>query len=108
MTFDRKIIVGIEDIKSISLECNNCKVRLTFPPDKILKIPSSCPSPSCNVDWLPSLSYGANEPKVPIQMKLVSAIVGTLNRAKENQVERPNDVAGFRVLLEFDEPNPRI
>jgi hypothetical protein len=106
MTFDRKIVVGIEDIESISLECNKCKVRLTFSPDEIKQIPSNCPNPSCNVEWLPPLSYGSHEPKVPVQMKLVHSIVGVRHRLKENKVEKPNDVAGYRILLEFKEPKP--
>ena len=98
MTSEKLIIAGIEDIKSISLECNSCNVRLTFSPDKIIQIPSNCPSPNCHIEWLPALLSGANEPRVPLQMKLISAIVGTRLRAKENQIERPADVAGFHEI----------
>jgi hypothetical protein len=104
MTLDRKIILGIEDIKAISLECKKCQVRLTFNPDVAVNIPPHCPNLQCNADWLPNIAYGSHEPKDPVQLKLVRAIIATRMLDKASETERPNDTAGYRVLLEFDEP----
>jgi hypothetical protein len=108
MTFDRKIIVGIEDIKSVTLECSHCQVRMTFSPDSV-SIPNNCPNPSCNKIWVSPQFPHANpfpttESKTPVQIKLIQAIAGVRHRSEENKIERPKEPIGFRILLEFEEP----
>ena len=43
VTFERKIVVGLEEIRAISFECHKCKSRLTVSPDDLRDIPAACP-----------------------------------------------------------------
>jgi hypothetical protein len=105
MTSESRMIVGVEDIKALSLECNKCSVRLTYTPDTIGQIPYACPNPNCGTEWRPQeFPYSATEPAMPLQLKLLHAIAGIRRRHAENKIEQPNQKLGFRVLLEFDEP----
>jgi len=105
MTFDRKIIVGIEDVKSVSLECNHCGVRITFAPDSI-SAPCNCPNPGCNKFWAPpahsTKAVGYSE-SGPAQIRLLNAIPDVLKIIKERNLEHPTDPIGFHILLEFDD-----
>ena len=49
VTFERKIVVGLEEIRAITFECHQCKSRLTVSPDDIRDIPTACPH--CNFSW---------------------------------------------------------
>jgi hypothetical protein len=109
MTSENRFIVGIEDIKAMSLECNKCKARLTYSLDdaavvpQVPRVPPNCPNPSCNVEWYSNdMGYNSTERKYPVLLKLVAAITEIRHRQKESEVERANQL-GFRVLFEFDE-----
>jgi hypothetical protein len=106
MTFERKIVVGIEDVKSLSLECNKCKTKVTHSPEEIA-IPNQCPNPACNARWMPLRGSGQNETLLPARFKLVNAIKEIRKRARENSVEGLGEIVGFRILLEFDESDAR-
>jgi hypothetical protein len=41
MTVERKIIVGLEDIKAISFQCDACQYRVTMSPDEVKEIPKT-------------------------------------------------------------------
>ena len=94
VTFERKIVVGLEEIRAISFECHQCKSRLTVSPDDIRDIPTACPH--CNFSWrLPEdaqLGPVASPPK--------TFAFGI----KELKIRFRADVIGFKILLEFDEP----
>jgi hypothetical protein len=49
VTFERKIVVGLQEIRAISFECHKCKSRLTVSPDDIRDIPACCPH--SNFPW---------------------------------------------------------
>jgi hypothetical protein len=49
MTFEHKIVVGVDDIKAVIVECK-CGIRVSFPPDKV-SIPENCPAPDCGIAW---------------------------------------------------------
>jgi len=105
MTFENRRIVGIEDIKALSVECNNCKVRLTYSPDEAVKIPPNCPNQSCNVEWHTLDMYAGNETKRPVLLKLMASIMEIRHRLLNSDAEKPQQQVGFRLLLEFDETN---
>ena len=107
MTFEHHIVVGIEDIKYLSLECNKCKVRLTYSPDDIREIPMQCPNPGCRSEWQKTIASTVNERAVPMHVKLLNVICAIRKRNQENAVEQPNGVNGFRILLEFEKPSER-
>ena len=94
MTFERKIVVGLEDIASISLECNKCKGRVTFGPESKIRIPLSC---SCGHPWMAESKSPFTSLDSPFAICLTTIeVIRTLIR---------NGAGGFRVLLEFQEPH---
>ncbi len=95
MTFERKIVVGLEEIRAITFECHQCKSRLTVSPDDIRDIPIACPH--CNFSWrLPEdPSRGAE----PAHRRKILRL-----EFKELKIRFGADVIGFKILLEFDEP----
>jgi hypothetical protein len=49
MTFERTIVVGLEDIQAVSFECHKCQSRITILPDKLRDIPEKCHN--CGEAW---------------------------------------------------------
>ena len=102
MTLSRKIIVSVEDIRSVILECALCKTRVSNVPGEI-DFPPNCPNPSCLAEWLPLQGSGKNEAVLPPPVRLVRAIQSILKNQNSNAVKLPSAVPGFTVLLEFDD-----
>lgn len=95
MTVERKIVVGLEDIKAISLECKTCHARLTVTPEKI-SVPKACKS--CNIDWFPcGMASNHVTTSAPAPMVLANAIQRMRTLTEESAI-------GFILLLEFEEP----
>jgi hypothetical protein len=95
MTVERRIVVGLEDIQVITLECLGCFSRLSLPPDQSRQIPTQCPS--CNKDWLPlqpSANIGYGSP--PLNFTTSIQRIRNLHKEGVN--------LGFRILLEFRKP----
>ena len=110
MTFDKTIVVGIEDIKSISLECTKCRVRMVISPDDVGVVPCECPNQTCRNEWAPpqyprANPYAPAESKIPVQVKLIQAIAGLRMKVGNDKVEQPGKPIGFRIFLEFADPN---
>jgi hypothetical protein len=97
VTFERKIVVGLEEIRAISFECHKCKSRLTVSPDDIRDIPASCPH--CNFSWRQPIDPEAGPVSPPRNFA-----VGI----KEIRIRFGADVIGFKILLEFDEPRDHV
>ena len=94
VTFERKIVVGLEEIRAITFECHQCKSRLTVSPDDIRDIPTACPH--CNFSWrLPEDPQAASVGSPPKNFAF---------GIKELKIRFGADVIGFKILLEFDEP----
>jgi hypothetical protein len=93
MTFERKIVVGLEDIDSISLECRECKRRITFSPDNPLKSPNTC---GCGHPWIPEDALSLSAPDSPfVRFFEALQVIRTLTNTKSY---------GVRILLEYKEP----
>jgi hypothetical protein len=94
VTFEHKIVVGLDDIKAVSFECNQCHTRVTMSPDKIV-VPHKCPNPQCDNVWIwgdPKNFQSVTSP----HMNFVNAI-GQIRKQLEE-----NGGGGFKVLLEFE------
>jgi hypothetical protein len=107
MTLNRRLVVSMEDIKSVVLECLHCGVRMTFSPDAITA-PCNCPNPTCNKFWASphypnAVGFGMRS--TPAQIKFLEAVQAVRQRDKEQKMERPNDPIGFCILMEFEEPS---
>lgn len=92
MTFERKIVVELGDIDSISLECVECKRRFTFHPDNPIKSPDVC---SCGHPWIPkdALPLGASD----------SPFVRFFDAVKVIRTLVRNKSYGVKILLEYKE-----
>ena len=100
MTSEKRILVGFEDIKAVSLECKKCNVRFTYAPSQILRVPETCPNPNCNSVWSPKPTRGFTDTERPISVRFLDDMLNVL--IEEQKQLGPN---GFRILLEFDEAN---
>jgi hypothetical protein len=89
MSAERRIIFGLEDIRAVTLACYACESRLSFSPDKPVKIPQHC---NCGQRWV----IGDVPTNSPVR-KFIDSLYAARNTIKP-------ETAGFRLLLEFDEP----
>lgn len=96
MTFERRIVVGLEDIVAVTFECANkqCHSRLTISPDKLTDLPQRCPR--CSQQWIPPdpSTYSAVDAPFSNFLRGITDI---------RTVVRTNPI-GVRILLEFEEP----
>jgi hypothetical protein len=98
MTFERRMIAGIEDIKAVVFQCGDkkCKVRTTVPVDALREVPRACPS--CNLPWNQDATVQHVNTSAGAPVALVQAIVTMRVLQREGKEEN------FKILFEFDEP----
>jgi len=92
MTFEHKLLVGLEEIRALVLECTHkdCHARAVFAPDN-LSLPTACPH-GHSWDWeLPRETFAGSP---------ILAWVRLLGRLRDPL----NQNRGFKILMEFDEP----
>ena len=98
MTSERRLLFGFDDIRAVTLECKNCRTRLTMAPDKI--VPDQlliCPQ--CRATWIPAgMRVGRND-GFPVYQFL-----GLLGELIENAKPGADTRVGVRVLFEVNEP----
>ncbi|MHB8411148.1 MAG: hypothetical protein ACYDDI_04285 [Candidatus Acidiferrales bacterium] len=99
MTFEHKIMVGLDDIKSISYQCNDCGARLTFSPDKIHNPPEFCYQ--CSKKW-----WNGENPQPGFIGK--SAFLKLLEAIKDIRTLYKENAVGFKIILEFDAPKSSV
>jgi hypothetical protein len=91
MTVERKVTVGLGDIKAVIFECRTCHTRVSIPGEDV-KIPHACP---CGKQWTPDYMESASTLKNPYAKFCIA-----LNQCRTLQAnETP-----FTILLEFDAP----
>jgi hypothetical protein len=99
MTIERKIIIGLEDIKAVIFACHSCLSRVSVPPQvgSHMRIPTECPQ--CRAKWslLDPVKYGDH-----VATPYVNFVM-SLQRLRAFTKET-TDATGFTVLLEFQEP----
>jgi hypothetical protein len=95
MTFEHKIVVGLDDVRAVTFECCQCQARLTVSPDK-LQVPRRCQQ--CDAPWIigTPMHVGSS----------TSSYVNFANAIGEIR-EQLSKGAPFKLLLEFDAPIPR-
>ena len=91
MTIERKLVVSLGDIKSVSFQCNDCLYRVTISPEQIGGIPNACAN---GHRWL----HGEH------QVAQRQPLVKFLEALVELRTLMANKVLGFQILLELDEP----
>ena len=100
MTIERKIVVGLDDIKAVSFECKKCDTRLTIIPGDIKEIPQRCPKPNCSSEWHISAGIIIEQKKTTVFEDLVLSLE-TIRTLMKNQ---SSPERGFRILFEFEHP----
>jgi hypothetical protein len=96
MTIERKVIVGVEDVKAVIFECKGCKARVTISPDGA-RIPQRCPN--CQEQWLSS-----SVSTTSTSLSAYVAFLESLGKMREKALETNGEWPKFRILFEFDEP----
>jgi len=91
MTIERRLIVGLGDIKSVSYQCNECSFRVTMSPDHFGEIPHGCPS---GHRWI----QGERQISQSSPILKFAETLGALRTLSANKA------LGFQIFLEFDEP----
>ncbi|MGI9103576.1 MAG: hypothetical protein ACR2IF_14150 [Terriglobales bacterium] len=92
MTFENKIVVGLEDIKAVIFECRKCQTRVSVKPDEV-RVPYKCPNPTCGQQWQPDYDEHVPAHKSPY-LKFCTAL---------SQCRAPqHNGAPFNILLEFE------
>jgi len=94
MTFDRKIVVSLDEISAVVFECNQCKARVVVQPERVTLPPTFCPN---GHGWNWNVASEHSEVAAP-----AGAWVLSLNRLR---LPDASQRYGFRVLLEFKEPS---
>jgi DNA-directed RNA polymerase subunit RPC12/RpoP len=99
MVIEHRIIVGLDDVKAISLKCLKCHTKVTFEADSKVDVPLSCGH--CGNPWRSEQAQRgawASDSAVLSFVQVIPTIRAFL-------AER---VHGFNVLLEFEEPKDKI
>lgn len=103
MTFEHKLLVSLGEIKAVVFECTRasglsagereCKSRIVVPPDDISSLPLACPRNHA-WDWnVPTENAG-----------FISALPQLIDALKKLRMSGRESQSGFRIFLEFDEP----
>jgi len=95
MTVEHNIVVGLEDITAIILECKNgaCAKRISYQPSAGIDIPLQC---TCGRTWLAPAIIHARETDSPL--------FNFVNLIAPIRVLSENKQIGFKILLQFSEP----
>lgn len=100
MTVEHRYVVGLGDIRAVTLECKTktCRARVTVSTDKIETLligDRNCPA--CGCRWF--------SPSTAIVENRTMGVVKFLAALKAAQESEHEDAVGARVLLEFNEPS---
>jgi hypothetical protein len=97
MTIERKLVIALDDIKALVFECIMCLSRVSVPPRAgNVQIPRECPQ--CHRKW--SLLDLSQYEHVASPFVNFTTSVQQLQSFPKEVI----DMAGFRVLLEIEEP----
>jgi hypothetical protein len=98
MTFERKIVVGLDELRAVTFECVNptCKARTTIHVDGLRSIPDGCNA--CNAIWNPKILNDYVQTSGPAEAALINSIVRVRTLIQEKRCP-------VRILLEFNEPD---
>jgi hypothetical protein len=99
MTVEHILVVGLDDIRAVTIECK-CGTRVSLQPDN-LHIPEKCPATGCDTIWIKGKSFGLSSEHdewTSAQLTFVEAL-GNI-RSKPQNGKPTNGV--FKIFLEYD------
>lgn len=79
MTIETRIIVGLNDILSVQLECAKCRAKVVRSPDVTLTLPHACGQ--CGATWRPGPEEFGEDPMAVRLVRLISALRQSNDRA---------------------------
>lgn len=95
MTVERRIVAGIDDIRSVVFQCSSCKTSITIPADSLREVPRQCSS--CNAVWWRGDELATHvSTSGPAAVAFIQAIrtLAIMMREKKD---------AFRIFLELEE-----
>lgn len=99
MTYERKITVGLDDIKALTFECKKCKARVSLSPDVMTEVPHKCPQLFCQHPWRPpDITPGYHG---AVRSHFANFVDGLASIRK--MIGAADASLGFGIILEFDE-----
>jgi len=96
MTIERRMIVGIDDVKAVRFECSKWGARTPIAVGSLREVPQQCPS--CNEVWWRSNDFVTHVTTTgPAASAFIQEVrvLAAITRDKKD---------AFRILLEFEEP----
>jgi DNA replicative helicase MCM subunit Mcm2 (Cdc46/Mcm family) len=93
MTFERKVVVSLDEITAIVFECTRCGSKVVTTPERMTLPPTFCPN---GHGWNWNIESEHKEVAAP-----AGAWLASLNRLRLKDTVQSY---GFRILLEFKEP----
>ena len=92
MTIERNLLVGLDEIKSVVLQCEQCKSRMVISPDKMDTYPGACPRGHV---W----HWDTTPGREAVGTQSVGFVVSLKNLRSQTLSN-----AGFKLMLEFMDP----
>ena len=89
MVVERKLVVGLDDIKRVYFECKECQARSVFSPRSLQRVPRNCQG--CNAPFILTPVYEES-----LAVKFIDSLQ-TMKKATDTKL---------RILFELDEPDP--
>lgn len=105
MTFEKRIVASLTDIKLISYECRECGAKISFSPEKTLEPQSQCFQ--CQAPWRPATYKSDDDPSLSARYVRESPFYRFLEALGHLRNPDVSAGLGFRVLLEFEEPGQK-
>ncbi len=90
MVIEHKIVIDLEDIKSISFQCESCEYRVAMSPDKV-SLPLNCPN---GHTWI----SGESKPVIVTPLLQFTSTIATLRTLLGQKA------LGYRILFEIEDP----
>lgn len=89
MTIERRLVLGLEDLLAIRLECERCHATVSFALDQTVAIPLVCPG--CRETWTDPMHPTAGD---RVKQELVDALKAVLR-------EERHDRRSYRMRVEI-------
>jgi len=95
MTFERKIVVGFDELMAVTFECGKCNARTTIHMDGLMGIPDDCNA--CNAIWNPKILNDYVQTSGPAEATLINSIIRVRTLIQEKRCP-------VKILLEYNDP----
>jgi predicted Zn finger-like uncharacterized protein len=97
MTSERRLLVGLADIKAVTFACKKCATRVTVGPDKV-NADRFQVCPECGHVWIPKPQQGKSATRGEAPMYDLLALLS------DAIALQARETIGCRVLFEIEEP----